>query len=1057
MKISVSKKVYYALPVFALIIGSYFYFNNIRVTPSVSLSNTKAATAALLSPNDFQFLGYMRVPSAVGSGGARGFAVKNVAGVTTFYVMGGPWDGNNPGIMEISDAGFGADISSAPQATVVKNWGDIANPNRLGVDGSNLTGSIMDYLHWSNNRLYWQYYDTYNVTMNDNPDMGFTTFNGTTTSQNYGPWVISPHTARTSGWIVDIPQWFADAYTNGATLGAGQTLTSGNSGSSWGPNLFAFAPPDIATPPSTHLGAKVLVDYPFAANGGFGVTLDTTHRLTREPTYSTSADNNTDIPVTNGVGYWTENDFVSGAAWIDLPDKQGLVFTGQVGIGYTSYGISPDPNSGRVSQCFQATGPTIEGIVNRWWIYDPADLAKVAQGQMNSWDVKPAVTFDPNDIAKVTMNTCRPHGEAAFDPTTRTLYIEALQTDTQTVFGGALPVILAYHIKSGTASAIPTQATNTGISATYEGTGTDLVGGDTLGSDGSPDSKFKVTVTGSSSKTVVGAKIEQYVSTWNTNPALGYPVALSSGISGPSLSSLAVSPGSTFYLSASNFGGYYFVPNSNVIVRVNFSDNTFTTYYFTLPDHAVYMPVANPDAKASRDFSKTQGQANWSYLKADGSPLTPGSYMPMTQDGDLNSGLTPIGGSPGGVNGLSTTTADVIRRYTAPTTGNIRIAGNVWDMTTQCGDGVVASIQKNSTTIWKQGLANGDTTGYIYDFIMAVTAGDKIDFRLNNGGNAIYNPSACDVTNYDPELDYTTAAPTSPPATIPVAGLNLDPGPSPTPVPTATPAPNPSPNLVQSKSGTSPFTSSVAISFDTSVRAGNTIVVGVERATGAAADNVGISDNRGNLYSFVAAAGGHGVWIASNVVSGATTLTINSGGGAVGATISEYSGIAPTNPVDQTSATSGYAMVANSGLTNTTAQANELVFGFIGHKFYQRGPSNGFGQVNTFSIPGGEFVNLTEDKVVSSTGQYNATDSNNGVSNPFDAVVVTLKLGSAVATPTPGPLVGDLNHDGIVNSLDWSLMNSKWFTSDATADLNHDGIVNSLDFSLLNSHWLQHS
>ncbi len=39
--------------------------------------------------------------------------------------------------------------------------------------------------------------------------------------------------------------------------------------------------------------------------------------------------------------------------------------------------------------------------------------------------------------------------------------------------------------------------------------------------------------------------------------------------------------------------------------------------------------------------------------------------------------------------------------------------------------------------------------------------------------------------------------------------------------------------------------------------------------------------------------------------------------------------------------------------------------------------------------------------------------------------------------------------------LDWSIMNSKWFTNDATADLNGDGIVNSLDFSIMNGNWLK--
>ena len=56
---------------------------------------------------------------------------------------------------------------------------------------------------------------------------------------------------------------------------------------------------------------------------------------------------------------------------------------------------------------------------------------------------------------------------------------------------------------------------------------------------------------------------------------------------------------------------------------------------------------------------------------------------------------------------------------------------------------------------------------------------------------------------------------------------------------------------------------------------------------------------------------------------------------------------------------------------------------------------------------------------------------------------------------TVAALVGDLNLDHIVNSLDWSIMNSRWFTSDATADLNKDGIVNAIDFSMLNANWFK--
>ncbi len=53
----------------------------------------------------------------------------------------------------------------------------------------------------------------------------------------------------------------------------------------------------------------------------------------------------------------------------------------------------------------------------------------------------------------------------------------------------------------------------------------------------------------------------------------------------------------------------------------------------------------------------------------------------------------------------------------------------------------------------------------------------------------------------------------------------------------------------------------------------------------------------------------------------------------------------------------------------------------------------------------------------------------------------------------PPLLAGDVNSDNVINSLDYSVMNTKWFMQDATSDLNKDGIVNAIDFSLLNKNW----
>lgn len=49
---------------------------------------------------------------------------------------------------------------------------------------------------------------------------------------------------------------------------------------------------------------------------------------------------------------------------------------------------------------------------------------------------------------------------------------------------------------------------------------------------------------------------------------------------------------------------------------------------------------------------------------------------------------------------------------------------------------------------------------------------------------------------------------------------------------------------------------------------------------------------------------------------------------------------------------------------------------------------------------------------------------------------------------------GDANDDNVVNTLDFSLMNSKWLQSDPATDINKDGIVNTLDFAFLSANWL---
>lgn len=67
---------------------------------------------------------------------------------------------------------------------------------------------------------------------------------------------------------------------------------------------------------------------------------------------------------------------------------------------------------------------------------------------------------------------------------------------------------------------------------------------------------------------------------------------------------------------------------------------------------------------------------------------------------------------------------------------------------------------------------------------------------------------------------------------------------------------------------------------------------------------------------------------------------------------------------------------------------------------------------------------------------------------------VDLRNTSILDVTFPTLPAGDFNSDQLINSLDFSYMNSKWSTADPLADLNRDGAVNSLDFAYLSNNWL---
>jgi Purple acid Phosphatase, N-terminal domain/Dockerin type I domain len=75
------------------------------------------------------------------------------------------------------------------------------------------------------------------------------------------------------------------------------------------------------------------------------------------------------------------------------------------------------------------------------------------------------------------------------------------------------------------------------------------------------------------------------------------------------------------------------------------------------------------------------------------------------------------------------------------------------------------------------------------------------------------------------------------------------------------------------------------------------------------------------------------------------------------------------------------------------------------------------------------------------------------VSGYLVRIVSNVNLSKTSIIVFPPLLPGDINGDNTVNSLDFSILNGKWYQYDLIADLNRDGTVNALDFSLMNKNW----
>jgi hypothetical protein len=178
-------------------------------------------------------------------------------------------------------------------------------------------------------------------------------------------WIIDPahYLYNTNDYMLEIPAGFAETYLNGMSLGCGRFRDGGWSGQ--GPSLHAMAPWQDGNPPAygSACAYKTLIAY------------------TSSEDYDQTA-----YTMTN----YHHSDEWSGAEWLTAGDKGALVFVGTKGQGNCWYG---DEN-GPCLDCEGSRGWWSDRFEGQFIFYDPADLAKVAQGTLPASQIQPYASLN---------------------------------------------------------------------------------------------------------------------------------------------------------------------------------------------------------------------------------------------------------------------------------------------------------------------------------------------------------------------------------------------------------------------------------------------------------------------------------------------------------------------------------------------------------------------------------------------------------------------------------------------------------------------------------------
>jgi len=275
-----------------------------------------------------------------------------------------------------------------------------------------------------------------------------------------GTWFIGNQSLYSvNGYMLEIPAAWADQYAQDRYLGTGRFRDGGWSG--MGPALFAYRPwmdaSGTPAPAGTHLEETVLLLY--------------------EKSSST-------LNIERCLNGYQHADEWEGAAWITaLTGKTAVLFAGTKGTGtkYWYGWVNPagpeypcveEELIGQFALCRLADGtPCPEADLHEctghndyrgWWssrfdaqfiFYDPADLARVAQRQMQPWEPQPYAVLDIDERLFLNPSRVEPEmlgtgvqrryriGDVTYDRNNGLLYVLELFADE------AAPVVHVWSVR----------------------------------------------------------------------------------------------------------------------------------------------------------------------------------------------------------------------------------------------------------------------------------------------------------------------------------------------------------------------------------------------------------------------------------------------------------------------------------------------------------------------------------------------------------------------------------------------------------------------------------